>query len=397
MGSDDASLGGSGNQNVSIFLILVASTAVVVIIYHCLIIGCHRRRRQTIGLSRLPSLEVVVEIPSLEFSTAQLIPAHKYQKEAAEVGNDTCAICLCEFDEGEELRRLPECRHSYHATCIDMWLYSHASCPMCRMDATPSPLITFPARTYGDDATEEAGDQEISDSGGRGGWDGGGSGLESNDGEEEELEQLPLGILESDPVPDTPSRPSLCSTHPATPNINQASSSQRGFERQPQVASRVATVLVRATVLVSLVLSMAILTTDTTTIQVGINFLVEVKFLDVYSYRYMLGTTVIGAAYMLLQIANTIYRIYKSNQSDSSDRGLLFDFFGDKMVSYFLATGMAAGFGATKDLKATFEGSGSNVDKFFDRGYAAASLLLFSFISTALLSIISSFSLPKNT
>ncbi|KAI4382830.1 hypothetical protein MLD38_008742 [Melastoma candidum] len=166
---------------------------------------------------------------------------------------------------------------------------------------------------------------------------------------------------------------------------------------QPSVASRVAAVLMRATVLVSLVLSIAILTTDNTTIQVGINFLVEVKFMDVYSYRYMLGTAVIGAAYMLLQIANMIYRTYKSNQSDSSDRGLLFDFFGDKMVSYFLATGMAAGFGATKDLKATFEGSGSNVDKFFDRGYAAASLLLFSFISTALLSIISSFSLPKNT
>ncbi|KAI4382831.1 hypothetical protein MLD38_008743 [Melastoma candidum] len=161
MGSEDTSLGGSGNQKVSILLICVASAALFVTIYHCVIIGwC--RRRQTVGPSRPPSLEEVIEIPSLEFSTAQLIPAHKYQKEAARVGDDTCAICLCEFEEGEELRRLPECTHSFHAACIDMWLYSHASCPMCRMDATPSPQITFPARTYGDDVTEEAGDQEMS-------------------------------------------------------------------------------------------------------------------------------------------------------------------------------------------------------------------------------------------
>ncbi|KAI4339194.1 hypothetical protein MLD38_024158 [Melastoma candidum] len=165
---------------------------------------------------------------------------------------------------------------------------------------------------------------------------------------------------------------------------------------QPPVTARVATVLVRATVLASLVLSLAVMTTDTTTLQVGINLSVEVKFMDVYSYRYMLGTIVIGAAYTLLQIANTIYGICTANQSAGSDGVLLFDFFGDKMVSYFLATGAAAAFGATKDLKAATEGSGSNVDKFFDNGYAAASLLLFSFICCALLSVISSFSLPKN-
>ncbi|KAF2318731.1 hypothetical protein GH714_010359 [Hevea brasiliensis] len=55
---------------------------------------------------------------------------------------ETCAICLSEFEEGEELRTLPECKHSYHMACIDMWLYSHSNCPVCRTDAlSPEPAF----------------------------------------------------------------------------------------------------------------------------------------------------------------------------------------------------------------------------------------------------------------
>ncbi|KAL3618396.1 RING-H2 finger protein atl80 [Castilleja foliolosa] len=43
-----------------------------------------------------------------------------------------CAICLAEFAAGEEIRVLPQCGHSFHVGCIDMWLKSHSSCPSCR-------------------------------------------------------------------------------------------------------------------------------------------------------------------------------------------------------------------------------------------------------------------------
>lgn len=43
-----------------------------------------------------------------------------------------CPICLAEFMEGERVRILPECCHSFHADCIDAWLVSNASCPSCR-------------------------------------------------------------------------------------------------------------------------------------------------------------------------------------------------------------------------------------------------------------------------
>lgn len=43
-----------------------------------------------------------------------------------------CAICLAEFEEGEEVRMLPNCGHAFHMACIDKWLGSHSSCPSCR-------------------------------------------------------------------------------------------------------------------------------------------------------------------------------------------------------------------------------------------------------------------------
>ncbi|CAI9764387.1 unnamed protein product [Fraxinus pennsylvanica] len=43
-----------------------------------------------------------------------------------------CAVCLLEFEENDYIRTLPVCSHSFHVDCIDIWLRSHANCPLCR-------------------------------------------------------------------------------------------------------------------------------------------------------------------------------------------------------------------------------------------------------------------------
>lgn len=42
-----------------------------------------------------------------------------------------CCICLCAYDDGNELRELP-CRHHFHSPCIDKWLHINATCPLCK-------------------------------------------------------------------------------------------------------------------------------------------------------------------------------------------------------------------------------------------------------------------------
>uniref|UniRef100_A0A5B7ADK6 RING-type E3 ubiquitin transferase n=1 Tax=Davidia involucrata TaxID=16924 RepID=A0A5B7ADK6_DAVIN len=43
-----------------------------------------------------------------------------------------CSICLSEFEERETVKLIPYCRHVFHQECIDTWLSSHVSCPLCR-------------------------------------------------------------------------------------------------------------------------------------------------------------------------------------------------------------------------------------------------------------------------
>ncbi|CAL9117180.1 unnamed protein product, partial [Musa textilis] len=48
-----------------------------------------------------------------------------------------CAVCLCEFEVDEKLRLLPKCSHAFHVECIDTWLLSHSTCPLCRRSLLP--------------------------------------------------------------------------------------------------------------------------------------------------------------------------------------------------------------------------------------------------------------------
>ncbi|CAJ1952724.1 unnamed protein product [Sphenostylis stenocarpa] len=43
-----------------------------------------------------------------------------------------CAVCLTDFSEKDALRLLPKCNHVFHPHCIDSWLASHVTCPVCR-------------------------------------------------------------------------------------------------------------------------------------------------------------------------------------------------------------------------------------------------------------------------
>ncbi|PVD36432.1 hypothetical protein C0Q70_03416 [Pomacea canaliculata] len=63
---------------------------------------------------------------------------HTYRKvkrcvEGEEDHREKCTICLSEFEEGEDVRRLP-CMHLFHIECVDQWLATNKKCPICRVD-----------------------------------------------------------------------------------------------------------------------------------------------------------------------------------------------------------------------------------------------------------------------
>ncbi|GLJ39330.1 hypothetical protein SUGI_0802840 [Cryptomeria japonica] len=60
------------------------------------------------------------------------LPSIVYSKLRSEPNLGDCPICLAEFVEGESIRVLPKCKHTFHIECVDRWLVSHSSCPTCR-------------------------------------------------------------------------------------------------------------------------------------------------------------------------------------------------------------------------------------------------------------------------
>ncbi|XP_061364280.1 RING-H2 finger protein ATL40-like [Gastrolobium bilobum] len=48
-----------------------------------------------------------------------------------------CAVCLSALEDEEMVRLLPNCKHTFHVGCIDTWLASHSTCPICRTKAEP--------------------------------------------------------------------------------------------------------------------------------------------------------------------------------------------------------------------------------------------------------------------
>ncbi|CAN6830605.1 unnamed protein product [Brassica oleracea] len=49
-----------------------------------------------------------------------------------------CAVCLALLEENDTARMLPNCKHVFHVTCVDTWLATHSTCPICRTDVEPS-------------------------------------------------------------------------------------------------------------------------------------------------------------------------------------------------------------------------------------------------------------------
>jgi len=80
----------------------------------------------------------------------QELPTELYDVDSFE-GDQTCSICLTDYEPEEQLRRLPECSHSFHSACIDEWLVLNATCPVCR-----TPL----KKTDGTQETTEATSQQ---------------------------------------------------------------------------------------------------------------------------------------------------------------------------------------------------------------------------------------------
>uniref|UniRef100_A0A5B7C6G9 RING-type E3 ubiquitin transferase n=1 Tax=Davidia involucrata TaxID=16924 RepID=A0A5B7C6G9_DAVIN len=104
--------------------------------------GSHALQRQLQQLFRLHD-------SGLDQALIDALPVFYYKDIMGLKEPFDCAVCLCEFSEQDKLRLLPMCSHAFHVNCIDTWLLSNSTCPLCRgtlnCSSLPmeSPLFNF--------------------------------------------------------------------------------------------------------------------------------------------------------------------------------------------------------------------------------------------------------------
>ncbi|KAL2955203.1 hypothetical protein AAZX31_18G014100 [Glycine max] len=150
--------GEMNNLTICVFIIVIASTACVIMFLITLskILSYYYARRYNVSRSNPPILfdirgdfpfsddeeqEQAIRHPiwfipteGLQQSIIDSITVCKYRKDEG-LAKETlteCLVCLGEFQQEESLRVLPKCNHAFHISCIDTWLRSHKSCPLCR-------------------------------------------------------------------------------------------------------------------------------------------------------------------------------------------------------------------------------------------------------------------------
>ncbi|KAG6551901.1 hypothetical protein Mapa_006518 [Marchantia paleacea] len=77
----------------------------------------------------------------LEQSLIKKIPFFVFKTGDAFTADTDCPVCLSEFLDHQELRLLPKCAHAFHVACIDTWLSTHSTCPLCRAPIFPEEQI----------------------------------------------------------------------------------------------------------------------------------------------------------------------------------------------------------------------------------------------------------------
>ncbi|XP_021723692.1 RING-H2 finger protein ATL43-like, partial [Chenopodium quinoa] len=69
------------------------------------------------------------------------LPVFRFGSLQGEKDGLECAVCLNRFEPEEILRLLPKCKHAFHVECVDTWLDSHSTCPLCRFRVDPEDVL----------------------------------------------------------------------------------------------------------------------------------------------------------------------------------------------------------------------------------------------------------------
>ncbi|KAJ9693285.1 hypothetical protein PVL29_012156 [Vitis rotundifolia] len=87
-------------------------------------------------------MQVLEYQPVSAILICEILPVMKFE-EAVCSGDapENCAVCLNDFEVGEKIRWLTNCKHIFHRSCLDRWMdHDQKTCPLCRTSFVPDEM-----------------------------------------------------------------------------------------------------------------------------------------------------------------------------------------------------------------------------------------------------------------
>lgn len=124
--------------------------------------ACGRRRaRREADREASSSSAAASPVPGLDADAINGLPVTLYSPPASSPARSTsgrkdgggeegqaaaleCSICISALVAGDKVKALPPCGHRFHPECVDAWLRSQPSCPLCRTLLLPAAAVAKP-------------------------------------------------------------------------------------------------------------------------------------------------------------------------------------------------------------------------------------------------------------
>ncbi|KAJ0810150.1 putative transcription factor C2H2 family [Helianthus annuus] len=135
----------STSSSIIIVIIVIASAIIVSASIYLLLRFFSRRCNRSAVQSFPPANDAVSErnhhvicIDTGKVESLDSLPMFTFSSLTGNIAGGDCAVCLSKFEPVDQLRLLPLCCHAFHTECIDAWLKSNQTCPLCRSTVNPT-------------------------------------------------------------------------------------------------------------------------------------------------------------------------------------------------------------------------------------------------------------------
>ncbi|CAF2044003.1 hypothetical protein BRARA_I02588 [Brassica rapa] len=122
-----------------IFSVPICFTFIILFVFYVIYLRRGSADLSSLGMRTtfLPGNSISTAELGLSKELREMLPIVVF-KESFFVMDSQCSVCLGDYQADDKLQQIPACGHTFHMDCIDLWLTSHTTCPLCRLTLIPT-------------------------------------------------------------------------------------------------------------------------------------------------------------------------------------------------------------------------------------------------------------------